>query len=263
MSDFVHRYGTWPASTDAPLVLLHGFPLDSRMWTTVIGELPELPVIAVDLPGFGKASDAETPGGLEGFADALAQALADEGVQRAVVAGLSMGGYVAMALAQSHPQMLAGIGLLDTKASADAPEARANRLDVAQRALGDEGAAVVAPMIEALVGPTTAAHRPEVVAQLREWLAQAPPAGIARAQRAMAARVDRHAVLERLGSRQLPALVLRGSEDALATGDDHQKMAQALGTDVVSIEGAGHMSALEDPVPVAAALGELYRRAEA
>ncbi|WP_154795097.1 alpha/beta fold hydrolase [Occultella kanbiaonis] len=251
----LHRYGP-DADAGVPLVLLHGFPLDSRMWSYVITSLPLVPVVAVDAPGFG-ASSALPDGGLEAFADAVAAGLADVGVTRAVVAGLSMGGYVALALAERHPDLLAGLALLDTKASADDEAGRAKRLDVARAARGADGAAAVAPMLATVLGETTHAQRPEVVEEVRGWLAQAPPSAISWAQESMAVRPDRHPVLEDLRERGVAGLVLRGAEDVMASAQDHERMARALGVDVVQVPASGHLSAVETPQPVAHALAEL------
>ncbi|QOR69638.1 alpha/beta hydrolase [Ruania alkalisoli] len=241
-------------AADLPLVLLHAFPLDSAMWAGVLEAMPEVGVLTVDAPGFGGSAPVE--GGLEAYADAIAETLANQGIHRAVVAGLSMGGYTALALAERHPRLLAGLGLLDTKATADPDPARRKRLEMAEAALVD-GATVVAPMIDVLLAPGA----PEATrARVQDWLAQAPPSGIAWAQRAMAERPDRLAVLDGL---EVPALVLRGSEDGVATGDDHEQMARTLGATVVELPAAGHLSAVEAPAPVARALADLAGRATA
>ncbi len=257
----LHRHGP---TTGLPLVLLHGFPLDSRMWDDVVARLGDLPVITVDAPGFGDspgpddvaAAVERSPGpSLETYADAVARSLRAEGVERAVVAGLSMGGYAVLALAERHRSLLAGVGLLDTKAEVDPEDARANRLRVAEEA-ERSGADAVAGMVDVVLGATTLAERPEVVARLREWLAQAPAEGIAWAQRAMAARPSRLTALEDL---EVPGLVLRGAEDATSPQSAAESMARALGqAELVVVPRAGHMSALEDPGPVADALRRLH-----
>ncbi|MFC7406291.1 alpha/beta fold hydrolase [Georgenia alba] len=256
------------AAEGLPLVLLHAFPLDSRMWEGVIGELPEIPVITLDAPGFGASRSpravADAVGrplapSLKTYADAVAATLTGAGVDRAVVAGLSMGGYVALALAERRRALLAGVGLLDTKATADDADARANRVRVAEQAAGSLGSRAVAPMVDAVLSPTTHRQRPEVVATVSRWLAEAPPAGIAWAQRAMAGRPDRRSALDGLG---VPALVLRGADDASSSDQDVETMAQALAdVEVVVVPDAGHLSAVEDPGAVAAALRALHERA--
>lgn len=243
-----------------PLVLLHAFPLDSTMWEPVVSRLRDVPVVLIDAPGFGGSAPGEEPS-LDAYALDVVAAVRRLGVDEAVVAGLSMGGYVAMAVAEAAPGMLAGIGLLSTKASADPEAAREARMAmVAAVERGEDAVAV--PMLEKLLGSTSLATRPDVVETVRDRLREAPPAGIAWAQRAMAARPDRLAALEALPE-GLPALVLRGSEDTLMSDGDARAMADALGVEVVEIAGAGHLVALEDPDAVAAALADLHARATA
>src|SRR5690625_3152447 len=145
MAVVVHRHHPAGVAEAVPLVLLPAFPFGSRMWQEVVAALPGIPPLTVDLPGFGAAHEWAAPEGtmLESYADALADALDGAEVRKAVVAGVSMGGYVLPALAERYPGLLAGVGLLDTKASADTSDATANRLAIARRALGKEGAGAV------------------------------------------------------------------------------------------------------------------------
>ncbi|GAA4416572.1 alpha/beta hydrolase [Georgenia halophila] len=258
---------TFGPSDGLPLVLLHAFPLDSRMWQDVISELDDIRVVTLDAPGFGDSPSprelADELGcpvapSLKTYAEAIALTLTDAGVDRAVVAGLSMGGYAALEVAERHPGLLAGIGLLDTKAGTDGPEARANRIRVADQAVGAMGSRAVAPMVDAVLSPRTHRERPDVVATVRDWLATAPPNGVSWAQRAMAARPDRLAVLERL---EVPGLVLRGTDDASSSMDDAEAMEHALHDgELVVVPRAGHLSAVEEPREVATALRSLYMR---
>lgn len=243
--------------TGLPLVLLHAFPLDSRMWADVAPRV-DGPVLAVDLPGMGAAQGVALPEpALEASADAVAAVLAEAGHHRAVVAGLSMGGYVALALAERHPALVAGLGLLDTKATADTEDARANRLRVAEVVESAGTVDEVLPMATALLGEASR-ERPELVARLEALIGAQPPASVAWSQRAMAARPDRTAVLT--GYRG-PALVLVGEEDRPTPVAEAQGMAAALGVEAVVVPGAGHLTAVEAPGPVAAALGDLLGRA--
>lgn len=254
-----------------PLVLLHAFPLDASMWGPV-ARLLTCPTIALDLPGFGSSPDSRELAKAHGrcvapsitnAAREVLDALSERGVDRAVIAGLSLGGYVAMAIAEEAPERLAGIGLLDTKAEADDHDARMNRRRIAEVAAGRTGVAAVAPMIDTLVGATTHADRPDVVEEVRGRLAAAPPSGIVHAQRAMADRPGRLAALDALGARGVAALVLRGDEDVISSAESAETMARALRTEVVTVPGAGHLSALETPQAVADALEDLHRRATA
>lgn len=244
-----------------PLVLLHAFPVDSRMWGDVAALLPSGgPVLAVDLPGMGAARGADDSGGpsLEAAADAVAAAVGAAGHARAVVAGLSMGGYVALALVERHPALVAGLGLLDTKAVADPPDAQANRLRVADAVTAAGTVDEVLPMAGTLLGATTRGRGPEVERRVAGWIAEQEPSGVAWSQRAMAARPDRSHLLA--GYRG-PALVLVGAEDGPTPPAVAQPMADALGVTPVVVPGAGHLTAVEAPSAVAGALGDLARRA--
>lgn len=243
--------------TGLPLVLLHAFPLDSRMWADVAA-LVDGPVLAVDLPGLGAAQGVALPEpSLEAAADAVAAALAEAGHAHAVVAGLSMGGYVALALLERHPALVAGLGLLDTKATADTDEARANRLRVADVVESTGTVDEVLPMATALLG-SASRERPELVARLEALIGAQPPAGVAWSQRAMAARPDRTGLL---AAYPAPALVLVGEEDQPTPVAAARDMAQALGVEAVVVPGAGHLTAVEAPSAVAAALADLLARA--
>ena len=251
-----------------PIVLLHGFPLDHRMWDDVVDLLMgERTVLAPDLPGLGASPSGEDVADALGApaepsiataADAVAATLRAAGIERAVVAGLSMGGYVAMALVERHPGLVAGLGLLDTKSTADDDAARANRLRIADAVLVDSAVDAVLGMSRALLGETSRALRPDLIDRLEQWIRDQGPAGIAWSQRAMAARPDRTDVLARFGG---PALVLVGEQDDLAPLAAARHLAAALATaELVVVPLAGHLSSIESPEPVAAALDALVRR---
>lgn len=243
-----------------PLVLLHAFPLSSRMWDPVLPGLSRVArVLAVDLPGLG---DSPLPAGaepsLEAGAEGVVRVLDRLGLRRAVLAGVSMGGYVAMAVARRHPGRIAGLALIDTRAEADGEQARANRLRMAEAVLGPAGTRALAPMLDSLLGPTSHARRPALVDTVRDWLGAAPPAGVAWSQRAMAARPDSLPVLAGL---RVPATVLVGEEDVLTPPEAARTMAGAMPDAVLEVApGAGHLTPLEAPEAVVRALTGLVVR---
>jgi pimeloyl-ACP methyl ester carboxylesterase len=242
-----------------PLVLLHAFPLNRSMWREVADALaPSVALIAPDLPGLGGTGVPDGEPSLDVSADQVATALAEAGHQRAVLAGVSMGGYVAMAFARRHRSRLAGLALIDTKAGADGEAARANREQAAQRVTGPEGTTALLPMLEGLLGRSTHAARPELVSRVRELVLSAPPAGVAWSQRAMARRPDSTELLRTL---DVPAAVVVGEEDTLTPLGDAHAMAEALPDAVLTVvPAAGHLAAMEDPAAVAAALTALMLR---
>lgn len=265
----LHTYRTGRGG-GVPLVLMHGFPLDHRMWDDVVGLLPgDRTVVALDLPGLGASPSGEDVAqalgsaagpALETTADAVAATLRTAGIDRAVVAGLSMGGYVAMALVERHRDLVAGLGLLDTKSTADGDEARANRLRVATAVLADGTVDAVLGMRRALLGETSLVLRPDLVDRLDGWIRSQGPAGVAWSQRAMAGRGDRTGVLAGFDG---PALVVVGAEDSLAPLADAQHLAATLpDASLTVVPRAGHMTSIENPEPVAAALDALALRVD-
>lgn len=241
-------------------VLLHGFPLDRRMWDGVTEALSVgIPVLAPDLPGLGTAPvpDDGAPT-LDRSADDVAAAVRAAGHERVLVAGLSMGGYVALALAERHPSLVAGLALVDTKSTADDGTARANRLRVADEVESAGSVDAVLGMVGSLLGTVSVVERPGLPDEVAGWIGEQSPAGVAWSQRAMAARPDRTAVLSAL---DVPVVVVLGEEDTVTPIAAAQHMVDAA-TDVelVTVPGAGHLSAVEAPGAVAEALDELVRR---
>ncbi|HET8971506.1 MAG TPA: alpha/beta hydrolase [Candidatus Nanopelagicales bacterium] len=263
--------------SDPVLVLLHAFPLDRMVWDEVLDPLSQTgtDLIVPDLRGFGQSrrrpagadhadqdhadeTDDDEPD-LEVMAREVLAGLNRVGARSAVLAGLSMGGYVAMALLRLAPDRFVGLALLDTRVSADTPAARADRLRIATEvvAAGD-CAALADAMVPALLGPAARSGRPELVARVHRTIAAADPAAVAWAQRAMAARPDSTATLAGFAG---PALVLRGAQDAISTQLDQDLMLAALpAAEPVVLGGSGHLSPLEQPVAVAAAIGGLLDR---
>lgn len=255
-----------------PLVLLHGFPLDHRMWLDVTDLLAgDRTVLAPDLPGFGTSpsgpdvaatvgADPAVPS-IDVMGDGVAAALARAGIERAAVAGLSMGGYVAMSMVGRHPDLVAGLGLLDTKMTADDDDARATRLEVAEKVLAVQRVDAVLGMRTSLLGATNRVARPDLAERLGGWIVDQGPQAVAWAQRAMAARPDRASVLAAFAG---PAVVIVGDEDEVAPVPAARQMAELLAdVELVVVPRSGHMTSNESPEPVASALTRLLRRASA
>ncbi|WP_028051061.1 alpha/beta fold hydrolase [Cellulomonas sp. URHD0024] len=235
-----------------PLLLLHGFPLDHRMWDGVAPLVTGFSsVFAPDLPG----DSVDQEPSLDVVADAVAQRLRAAGIDKVAVAGLSMGGYVALALLERHPDLVVALALVDTKSTADEPEALANRLRVAAEAEASGTVDVVRPMSAVLLGETTRTVHPEITATVDGWIGEQDPATVAWSQRAMAARADRTETLRAFAG---PVVVVVGDEDTVTPVAAAEHMvAAAPHARLVVVPHAGHLTAIEDPVAVAAALSEL------
>ena len=160
-----------------PLVLLHAFPLDGRMWAPQVEALAgTYQVIVPDLRGFGAAGDqAVEEAGMDLLADDLARLLDDRGLDRVVLGGLSLGGYVALAFMRGHADRVSGLVLLDTKATADDDQARDARLEMAERVLAEGNDFVPEVMLPRLLGETSREHRPELVSKVAALIREQPP----------------------------------------------------------------------------------------
>lgn len=248
---------TFAAGEGLPLVLLPGFPLDHRMWADVAALLPSgRTVVALDPPGLGRSAADGEPS-LEAAADAVAATLAAHGITRAVVAGLSMGGYTALALVERHPALVAGLALVDTRSTPDDDAGLANRLRVAEAVLAAGDVALLSGTPRTLLGAPNR-ERADLVDRLARWIGEQAPAGVAWSQRAMAARPDRTSVLTGFAG---PALVLVGAADEITPVAAAEHMAAALlQVELVVVPRAGHMTSIEDPAAVAVALGRLLER---
>ena len=243
-----------------PLVLLHAFPLESGMYAGV-AHLMGPSLVTLDLPGFGGTAVPEGDPSLDAYADAVASELDRRGHSRVVLGGTSMGGYTAMAFCRRHGSRVAGLALIDTKASADPENAAAGRREMADRM---EQSGSTEPLLESvfpkLLGRTTTDTRPEVVAQVEGWVRDAPASAAAYAQRAMAERPDSLATLRQMS---VPAVVVVGEEDVLSPPTDAVAMAEALpDAQLVQIPAVGHLSPVEAPREVAAALAQLLTRVD-
>ncbi|MFF5260864.1 alpha/beta fold hydrolase [Actinomadura viridis] len=239
-----------------PLVLLHAFPLSSAMWLAQReGLAGRFRVITPDLRGFGGSRLGDDPPSIDHMADDVALLFHRLGLDGAVVAGLSMGGYVAMALCRRHPDLVLGLVLASTKASADTEQARRNRLRQAD-ALDRDGDldVLLDEVLPNLVGPTTLRQRALVYGRVRGLVQATPAPAAAWAQRAMAGRP---ASFDTLRGLTVPALVVSGDEDALSTAEDARAMVEALpDAEPVVIPQAGHLCAIEQPDLFNRAVGE-------
>ena len=238
----------------AALVLLHGFPFNRSMWREQIEALSSKHrVITADLRGHGE-TEVTASATMEEMADDVAALLDALDVERAIVGGLSMGGYVALAFARKYPARLRALILADTRPQADTDEARSNREKMAERAL-KEGMATIAEMqLPKLLAPETRARKPEAVSRVREMIVATKPEGAATALRGMMVRRDQTDLLSQI---KVPTLIIVGSEDELTPPHDAEAMHKAIkNSRLVNIANAGHVSNIENALQFNHALQE-------
>lgn len=248
---YVIETGTGP-----PVVLLHAFPLNASMWMPqreALGVTHR--VITPDQRGFGGSQLGHDEPSLDQVADDVAAMLDARKIDRVVLGGLSMGGYVAMSFLRRHGHRVSALVLADTKLGADSPEAAANRLRIAEDVVAaGSSAQLVDELLPGLLGETSRARRALVLGRVKALLEKAPPYAVAWAQRAMAVRPDSTADLAAVA---VPTLVLVGEEDTISPPADSEQIAKTVpNAQLVRIPDAGHLSAMEAPAEFNAAVAE-------
>ena len=240
-----------------PVLFIHGFPHDRSLWDEQCSALStHVRCIAPDLRGFGESS-VEGPYSVDQYADDLAQLLTHLDVRQAVICGLSMGGYVAMAMWRRHPDMILALALCDTKAGADTDEGRKKRNDLIALAERDGSGAVATGQLAGMLGKTTREKRPDIVARTDAMMRRASVAGIVGAVTAMRDRPDSKPTL---ASVTVPTLVVVGEEDVLTPVAEAEAIVAALSPKAKAklevVDGAGHASCLERPAAVTHVLAD-------
>jgi pimeloyl-ACP methyl ester carboxylesterase len=238
------------------LLLLHAFPLDARMWEAQLSAFSGvLPVIAPHLPGFGGTEPAGEVMTMSAAADRALAELDRAAVDRAVVCGLSMGGYVAFELWRRARHRFAGIVLANTRAEPDTEEGAASRRALAER-LRREGNGF---LVETPPPLLSEGAPDELWAYVRRLIADQPAEAIAAASLGMAERPDSRPDLPGI---DVPALVITSTDDTLIPPDVSSPMAEAIpGATLVVIDNAGHLSNLEQADSFSGALEEHVERA--
>jgi pimeloyl-ACP methyl ester carboxylesterase len=237
------------------LLLVHAFPVDAGMWDDQISELGgDAHVLAPSLPGFGGTPAAGDVLTMDAAADFLAGELDRAGTEKAVVCGLSMGGYIAFSLWRRHPDRIAGLALADTRAEPDDDAGKEKRRALAQkvRAEGSE------PVAEAPPPLLSENADPALWDRVKQMIGRQSGDAIAAAALGMAERPDSVPIL---GEIDVPTTVIVGGADTLTPPEMSETIAKGItGSELVTLEGAGHLSNLEDPEGFTRALRDLLGR---
>jgi pimeloyl-ACP methyl ester carboxylesterase len=237
------------------LLLIHAFPVDATMWNDQVAVLGgETDVLAPSLPGFGGAAPVGDILTIEAMADYLVEELDRAGVDRAVVCGLSMGGYAAFGMWRRHRARIAGLVLADTRAEADDEAGVDRRRQLAQNVLS-QGSVWLADNPPPLLSENTS---PMLWDRVKDTIRSQPPEALAAASLGMAQRPNSRPIL---GEIDVPTAVIVGSADTLTPPPMSEAMASAIPDAELSVlEGAGHLSNLEDPEGFVEAVRGLLRR---
>jgi pimeloyl-ACP methyl ester carboxylesterase len=230
-----------------PIVFIHGHPFNQSMWDPQISALSgKYRVITFDLRGYGASEvPAVESTTLETMAADINVLLDHLGIAKAVVAGLSMGGQIAMAFAELYPQRLAALVLAATSSEADSPEAAVARRIMADRFINEGSAIPGGEMLPKLLGHNSIKRDPALAVTVYTMIAHTPPAGAAAALRGRSHRKDYTPTLKHITA---PTIVFGGSEDAYTAVEAITRMQQTIPNSQLRIfDGIGHMPNLEAP----------------
>ena len=228
-----------------PLLLLHAFPLNGKMFGPQMEALSgERRVIAPDLPGFGRSPRTPAQPDVGYYAGCVRNLLDRLEIPRVVLGGVSMGGYVAFECMRSFPERVSGLVLANTRPDADTEEARERRKEMALR-VAQEGIGVLVELqMERLLSPQTRAGNEGLVERVRSIILENTPDGAVAALSAMRERPDSTATL---GGINVPTLVVGGGEDTISSPEVMGEMAAGIpDARHVTLPNVGHRSNLED-----------------
>ena len=233
------------AGEGRPVVFVHGFPHHRKAWAAQLRALAgHSRAIAVDLPGFGE-SDMPERFAIDAWANGLARFLDALEVERAIIAGLSMGGYVTLAFWRLHRDRVLALVLADTRAGADTEEGKQKRRETIELARHEGPTAVARALLPGMVGKSTREREPSVVAAMRAMLESTSVDSIVGASEAMMNRPD---ATSSLATIDVPTLIIVGEEDVLTPPKESRAMHAAIpGSRLEIIPSAGHVSNVERP----------------
>lgn len=233
--------------SDKALILLHAFPLSAKMWQPQIDSLTRenLRLILPDLRGFGANNYFADIFTMEDVANDVAEMMNDLRIERALIGGLSMGGYVSFNLFRLYREKFAALLLFDTNFAADSEEKRQARFDLIQDVEQNGSSALVEKMLPNLICEFTKNHKPELVEKIISMFMEADTKAVVAALRGMAARRDHSHILSEIS---VPTLLIFGEEDKITNLETAEKMKKEISNAaLVKIPNAGHYSNLEQP----------------
>jgi len=233
-----------------PLVLVHGYPLDRTTWNEMLPLLEnDFDLIVPDLRGFGESDLVEGPYTISDMASDIAGLLDTLNIEKAILVGHSMGGYVVLAFARMYPQRVSGLGLVSSQALADSPERKKGRYESADVVMKTG----IGPVSESF--PALLSSDQRVQAFVRDLIAKQRPAGLAEALKAMAERDDSSSILSGF---EIPVAIVHGDADRLIPIQRAQEIKDAIShAALLELPKVGHMPAMEAPEAVASALKKL------
>jgi pimeloyl-ACP methyl ester carboxylesterase len=236
----------WSLGDGPPVVLLHPFPANHEFWLAAAEVLAtKYHLVLPDLRGHGDSGVGQGPATMEKHAADIARVMDDAKIGRAPLVGVSIGGYALFEFWRKHRGRVAALGLCNTKAQADGPEARAGRLQAANDVLECGTEPFFESMIQKVMAKNTREMRPDLIDGALRMMRKMSPEDVAQVQRGMAARPDS---VETLKTINVPTLLVTGDEDAMTGVNEAELMRQHIsGSHLRVLPKAGHYSPWEQP----------------
>lgn len=235
------------AGAGTPVLLLHGFGEDRQVLQPLFEQLQQQYLVVLpDLPGSGASAYDETICScIDGMAEAMLALMQSITKEPFVVLGHSMGGYIALAMAEKHPQALRGFGLLHSTAFADSTEKKETRRKAIQFIQANGSGALLKTSIPGLFSEAFQQSHPQVVQQLVERGQSFLPEALCAYYIAMMERPDRTAVL---ANATVPVLFVIGEFDKAAPmADVLQQVPLPMLSHVHILKHTAHMGMFEEP----------------
>lgn len=232
-----------------PIIFIHGFPFNKNMWWPQIEELSKSHrVIAYDIRGYGTTSTSNEDFSITLFADDLVHLMDILMIDKAVVCGLSMGGYIALNAMQRYSNRFAGLILCDTQCSADTAEGKEKRYNSIKEIESNGISGFIDGMIKNLFAESTYQTYPALIDEIKHIMLAASSLSITNTLNALAERWETCSVLQEIA---VPTLIICGKEDKITPPEKSEYMNQHIKkSELIIIENAGHLSSLEQAAEV-------------
>ncbi len=232
--------------SEVPVIFIHGFPFDKSSWEPQITFLKtKHRVIAYDIRGFGKSTTNDIGESINLFADDLIGFMDSLKIGKAIICGLSMGGYIALNVISRFPERFEAIILCDTQCIADSTEAKEKRKQTIAQINGGGLDLFTDTFLKNIFCRNTLENKKEIVDKIRKIILSTSTKVITGTLRALALREESCSKLEEI---KVPALIICGKEDIITPPAQAEFLNSKIKNSVIHIiDKAGHMSNLEQP----------------
>jgi pimeloyl-ACP methyl ester carboxylesterase len=230
-----------------PIILLHAFPLSRKMWKQNIDSIVEANYRAItpDLRGFGESSNFADINSMEAMAQDVAELMDSLKIEKAVIGGLSMGGYVALDFYRLFPRKVSALVLCDTNSAADSEDKRESRYEMVEKIEEQGSKVLIENMLPNLVSDFTKVNNKNLMTDLEQMFAEADAQALIAALRGMAERESHDEILKSI---DVPTILIFGETDSITDLEVASFMQNRIpASNLFIIENAGHYSNLEQP----------------